>query len=499
MRKGREPLPEGWSHQAFKFRLDPDEATKVLIRRHAGMRRKAHNWTVAVFKEQIDEYHKAKAAGTVAELEQLKSFPDFRKRWNIEKRELCVDGDTFQEWWPEVSKEAAANGISDAVGAYWDWVASRAGRRKGPKLGFPRFHKKGRNRDSYRISTGTIKLTDRRHVRLPRHGVIRLGENARRLDRLINKGMARIKSATVSIGAGDQFYVSLKVDVLRPQRHHKPLSPVSRVGIDVGLRWLAVVAAPDGTIIERVPRPKPLEHALSKLAVLQRSQSRGQRGSNRCKKQQQRISKLHAEVAAKRRDSMHKLTTRLAKTHGEIVIEDLNIAGMKRQKGLPGARARRRGISDAALGELRRQLEYKCEWYGSNLVLADRWFPSSQTCHQCGTRTKNDWETCWTCKNEDCGARHDRDDNAAINLARYGLTVVYEPVPERSRVAAASVALPEAPRETEEGLEDPPRLIRFGGPADGRQAGHDPLGETHSPNREEQTTSSTPRGVPKVA
>ncbi|HXZ76810.1 MAG TPA: RNA-guided endonuclease TnpB family protein, partial [Streptosporangiaceae bacterium] len=114
---------------------------------------------------------------------------------------------------------------------------------------------------------------------------------------------------------------------------------------------------------------------------------------------------------------IHALTTRLAKTHGEIVVEGLDAAGMLRQKGLTGARARRRGLSDSALGETRRQLAYKTAWYGSNLVVADRWYPSSKTCHACGHVQDIGWDEHWTCTG--CGTSHQRDDNAAINLARY--------------------------------------------------------------------------------
>ena len=113
----------------------------------------------------------------------------------------------------------------------------------------------------------------------------------------------------------------------------------------------------------------------------------------------------------------HVLTTRLAKTHGRIVVEGLDAAGMLRQKGLPGARARRRGLSDAALGTPRRHLSYKAGWYGSQLVVADRWFPSSKTCHVCEHVHDIGWDEKWQCGS--CSASHHRDDNAAINLARY--------------------------------------------------------------------------------
>jgi putative transposase len=122
-------------------------------------------------------------------------------------------------------------------------------------------------------------------------------------------------------------------------------------------------------------------------------------------------------AASIRSHHLHNLTTRLAKTHREIVVEGLDAAGMLRQKGLTGARARRRGLSDSALGETRRQLAYKTGWYGSRLVIADRWYPSSKTCHACGHVQEIGWNEHWTCIG--CGTSHQRDDNAAINLARY--------------------------------------------------------------------------------
>jgi putative transposase len=114
---------------------------------------------------------------------------------------------------------------------------------------------------------------------------------------------------------------------------------------------------------------------------------------------------------------LHCLTTRLAKTHGRIVVEGLDAAGMSRQKGLTGARARRRGLTDAALATPRRHLAYKTGWYGSALVVADRWFPSSKTCHGCGHVQDIGWDEKWQC--DGCSLTHQRDDNAAVNLARY--------------------------------------------------------------------------------
>jgi putative transposase len=174
----------------------------------------------------------------------------------------------------------------------------------------------------------------------------------------------------------------------------------------LGMRRLATVATAEGTVIETVPNPRPLETALRELRRVSRARSRSVKGS-----------RLHRRVKDVRTHHLHVLTTRLAKTHGRIVVEGLDVAGMLRQKGLTGARARRRGLSDAALGTPRRQLSYKAGWYGSQLVVADRWFPSSKTCHTCGHVQDIGWTEQWRC--DGCSLTQQRDDNAAINLARY--------------------------------------------------------------------------------
>jgi putative transposase len=126
---------------------------------------------------------------------------------------------------------------------------------------------------------------------------------------------------------------------------------------------------------------------------------------------------MHRRIADIRTDAISKLTTDLAKTHGTVVAETLNVAGMLKQKGLPGVRTRRRNLSDAGLGSVRRQLRYKSAWYGGRLVEADRFYPSSQICSACGQQTAIGWAEEWDCPA--CGTHHHRDDNAAVNLARY--------------------------------------------------------------------------------
>ncbi|MDT7722408.1 MAG: putative transposase [Mycobacterium sp.] len=256
---------------------------------------------------------------------------------------------------------------------------------------------------------------DRRHLTLPVIGTVRTHENMRRIERLIRAGRARVLAISVRRN-GTRIDASVRVLVQRPIRPKVAL-PDSRVGVDVGVRRLATVADEDGTAVESVPNPRPLDAALKGLRHASHARSRCTKGSRRYRERTAEISRLHRRVNDIRTHYLHVLTTRLAKTHGRIVVEGLDVAGMLRQKGLPGARARRRGISDAALGTPRRHLSYKTGWYGSQLVVADRWFPSSKTCHLCRHVQDIGWDEKWQC--DGCSVIHQRDDNAAINLARY--------------------------------------------------------------------------------
>jgi putative transposase len=282
-------------------------------------------------------------------------------------------------------------------------LAGLPGRETGRQAGrVPRFARKGRDPDRVTFTTGAIRVEpSRRHVTLPRVGTVRVHENTRRLERLLAKGRARILAVTVS-RKGTRLIAAFRVLIQRPVQPG-PALPGSRVGVDVGVRVLATVASPDGEVLERVPNPRPLEAALRQLRHLCRERSRRTRGSRRSTETQQKISRLHRRVAGIRGHHLHVLTTRLAKTHGEIVAEGLDAAGMLRQKGLTGARARRRGLSDSALGEARRQLGYKTGWYGSRLIIASRWYPSSRTCHACGHVQEIGWAGHWTCAG--CGDR----------------------------------------------------------------------------------------------
>ncbi|HUY60839.1 MAG TPA: IS607 family element RNA-guided endonuclease TnpB, partial [Candidatus Dormibacteraeota bacterium] len=344
--------------QALRFALDPTAAQRRDLARYAGTSRYAYNWGLERAQAALD----ARPAG-----DRARAWPSAmsqHQEWNRWKK-----GPAGIPWWPAVSKCVAQEAFRDlerGMRACWE---SRAGKRPGPRVRCPRFKKKGRSRDSFRL-TGSIHLHGRACT-LPRIGTARLLEDADRWVGRIRAGSVRVTSATVSREA-DRWVVSLAVEAERAT----PAPPVARDAIGVDLGVLALATLSDGTVI---PGPKALRRGLRQLRRLSRAHARKARGSRNRAKAARRLARHHATVAAVRRDHLHKLTTRLAKTHGRIVVEDLNVRGML------GTRTLARSLADAGFGEFRRQLRYKCEWYGAELVVADRWFPSSKTCSRCGT------------------------------------------------------------------------------------------------------------------
>jgi putative transposase len=196
------------------------------------------------------------------------------------------------------------------------------------------------------------------------------------------------------------------------RRAHAGRHP-ARVGVDLGVKTLAVVADDTGLVRHAWEGVKALQQAQARLKLANQAYSRTKRGSNGRAKAARRLGRMHARVAHLRRNLLHQITGQLARGYTSITIEDLNTAGMLQNRKLA------RHVSDAAFGELRRQLEYKTGWYRTGLVVADRWYPSSKTCSRCGTVTADLTLADRVYECDSCGLVLDRDVNAAVNLARY--------------------------------------------------------------------------------
>ena len=391
--------------QAYRYALDPTPRQQRALASHCGATLFAYNWGLDLVKQRLDQLQ----AGLDVQVPW--TLPTLRTEWNRAKHQAAP-------WWAENSKEAYNSGLDALARALKNWSDSKAGRRAGRRVGFPRFKGKRRSRLACRFTTGAIRVEpDRHHVVLPRMGHIRTHESTRKLARRLDAGTARILSATIS-QAGGRWSVSFTVEVHRavPDGPSAVQRRGGTVGVDVGVRHLAVLSTG-----EAIPNLRPLDHAQRRLRRLNR-QLAGRRGprapdgtrrvpSRGWQQTRRRLARAHARVANARSDGLHKLTSQLATSYDTVVVEQLHVAGMVRNRRLA------RAVADAGFAELRQQLAYKTTWYGSVLVTVDRWYPSSKTCSGCGVVKAKLPLSVRVFACEVCGLVADRDHNAARNLA----------------------------------------------------------------------------------
>jgi IS605 OrfB family transposase len=404
--------------QAYKFALDPTPRQERALWSHCGAARYAYNWGLDLVQQRLDQ----RAAGHQVEVPW--TLPALRREWNHAKPQVAP-------WWRENSKEAYNSGLDALARGLANWSDSKTGRRAGRRMGFPRRKTRRRARPACRFTTGAIRVeADRHHVVLPRIGRLRTHESTRKLARRLEQGTARVLAATITCTA-ECWSVSFTVEVQRAIRTIPSVSQrrAGTIGVDVGIRHLAALST--GHVI---PNPRPLDLAQRRLRRLNRRLARrhgphAPDGTRRTpsanwRQARRRLAQAHARVRHLRRDGLHKLTSGLATNHGTVVVEQLNVAGLLRNRRLA------RQIADAGFAELRRQLSYKCEWYGSTLVAADPWYPSSKTCSACGAaKAKLPLSARVFCCGA-CGLRIDRDINAARNLAALVKDVVAGSGPE---------------------------------------------------------------------
>ncbi|GGR54917.1 IS607 family element RNA-guided endonuclease TnpB [Streptomyces roseolus] len=410
----------GFVVQAFRFALDPNAGQEQALRSHCGAARAAYNWAVAWVTASWRQRGAEKTYGIPeGELTPWRpwSLPSLRKAFNEAKK----TDPRFADWWEENSKEAYGTGLSNAAAAFDNYTGSKNGKRRGRRMGAPRFKAKRKARPACRFTTGTIRVEDGRHVTLPRLGTIRTHEPTVNLLARVRTGTARVLSATVRHERG-RWFVSFQAEVKRELV--RVTRPEAAVGVDLGVRFLAVLADSAGEI-RTVPNPRHYDQALKLLRRASPAVSRrrgpdrrtGRKASRRWERADAARNKVHHRVANLRADALHKLTSALAAEYGTIVIEDLNVAGMLRNRRL----ARR--IADAGFGEIRRQLTYKTRRrHGTRLIMADRWYPSSKTCSGCGAVKAKLPLHIRTYECDLCGLVIDRDDNAGLNLVALAAT-----------------------------------------------------------------------------
>lgn len=393
--------------KSFKTKLNINNRQRTKFLQHSGTARHAWNWGLALCRDLI---YKKEKTPTAIDLHKL----------------LVKDVKSVNEWYYEVSKcspQEALRDLYDAFYRFWKQhkinktlpmnkrylrkylLQKQRGEIKELRFehekGFPRFKKKGQH-DSFYLA-GAIQI-DGNKIKVPKIGWLKTYE-------ILPIGV-KPSSCVISRTANDWF-IAFKTEAEPTIIKH---NTTTSVGVDLGIKTLATLS--DGTIFQS---PKPYKKQKKKLRRLQRKQCRQRevqkksglkKVSNNYVKTKKKIEKVHQRITNVRKDNTHKLTSYLVKSHNKITIEDLNVSGMVKNHNLASS------ILDGGFFEFKRQLEYKCKWNSVELVVANRWFASSQTCSCCGHKQKMPLkERVFNC--EKCGLKIDRDLNAAINLNNY--------------------------------------------------------------------------------
>lgn len=380
---------------SFKTELKPNHQQITSFRKHCGVARHAYNFGNAVILEALKLRETDKSV-------RIPSAIDLHKK-------LVAEVKTANPWYYESSKASPQQALAEVRKA-WDRCFKKTSKQ-------PRFKKKGKSKDSFYLERGTIAKpgisNDGKRIKLPKIGWVRLAEPLL---------VSAIHNCVISRTA-NKWFVAIKCEIEKPTvEANRPT-----VGVDIGIKELAVTS--DGKVFSN---PKAYRRMSKRLKRLQRAVSRKAKGSRNRSKAIDVLARIHARVANIRKDAIHKLTTYLAKNHSIVRIEDLHIKAFLKNHKLAGA------IADCGMYEFKRQLEYKVEKFSSQLILVDRFFPSSQICSNCGKHRhkmplKNRLYEC-----PDCGHSEDRDLNAAKNIDRWFEGIF---VPKRESEAASSAVL----------------------------------------------------------
>jgi putative transposase len=394
--------------QAYRYAIDPSTAQIRALSSHLGASRFMYNHLRARVSQnwaQVKAEKEASGDGSHATEYLSTSHFGLPYQWAGIRDEVAP-------WWGENSTQAYNDAAQKLSKAFTNFHQGRAG--------FPAAKRKTHTA-SVKFSGASFSLAGRHHVRLSRVGLVKTYESMRKLARRVENGTTRVVTATVRRESGG-WYVAFTVVVQRPDPvpARTPADDGKVIGLDLGLTTLITGASPHGEVLLEAGNPRNYRTAERRLAKAQRVAARRQgpaRGvapSNRWRRANKRVQGIHAHVANQRSQWQHALTRRIAREYDVIVVEDLAVANMVRNRTLAKA------IHDAGWGELVRQLEYKAGWYGATIAKAGRFHPSSKTCSGCGmakaklSLSEREFH-CTT-----CGTRIGRDVNAAINLARLG-------------------------------------------------------------------------------
>ncbi|MEU8385690.1 transposase, partial [Streptosporangium sp. NPDC048865] len=362
----------------YSYRLCPDTAQRQALARAFGCAR-------VVFNDGLRARQDAREVG-LAHLSDAE----------LSRRLTAVKATPERAWLGEVSAVVLQQALADLNTAYRAFFASVTGRRKGPKAGPPRYRSRKDNRQAIRFTKNArFAVTAGGRLRLPK-----IGDVAVRWSRPLP---SEPSSVTIVKDAAGRYLASFVVET-----GDEPLPEVTaEAGVDLGLTHFAVLS--DG---QKIDNPRILRRAAKKLRKAQKALSRKAKGSNNRTKAVVKVARAHARVADARRDFAHKLSARLIRDNQAIYVEDLSVKGLARTRLA-------RSVHDAGWSAFVGMLEYKAARYGRTFAGIGRWFPSSKPCSQCGsvaTALPLNVRS-WVCL---CGAAHDRDVNAAIDILAEG-------------------------------------------------------------------------------
>jgi putative transposase len=374
--------------KSFKYRLNPTSVQAEHIGRTFGCKRFVFN---NLLNQQQSRYESGEGHLTFFQCNNL--LVDWKKQ---EDRNFLA----------EVDSQALQQAAKDLHESYTNFFKSCAGKRKGPKVGHPKYKSKYA-RQSYRTpnNNNVIRVTENA-IHLPRLGYVRA-----KIDRSID---GKIKSATISMDRDGKYYVSVLAEV---EQTLKPMTGME-VGIDLGIKELFVTS--DGN---RFTNPKDLirmTKTTHRIKILQKRLAKKVGGSSNREKTRAKLAATHKRLTNQRNNYYHEISTWLVNTYDAIYMEDLNVAGMMKNRRLS------RTIQESAWAILTGMIEYKCSWYGKTFHKISRFYPSTKTCSRCDYKldTLSLSEREWTCPS--CGSHHDRDHNAAINVLKQGQRDYYD-------------------------------------------------------------------------
>lgn len=421
----------------FVFALDPNFEQRILLAKCAGARRFTVNHHLARVKANLETRSSERVtegegdalvepttpALSWSRFSFINEFNDW-KNGQSEDSPLNEDGSRGLSWRHDLPCDVFECASVDAARSLEHFASSRSGQRSGPPVGFPRFQAKGKATPSFCLKnyatpgqaplSQSIRFVDSSHLRLPKFGPIKVMAPTREVRRMIDAGRFHVYSATLKECAGRWTVCLTGVAAeLHPAERSRATRHLVPVGVDRGIISLCVAADANGTPFEIFEGVKTLREAQRRLRTANQALARTKPGSKGRQRARARIAKTHRTVANTRRHLVHQVSAALVTRYQILVLEDLNVAGMMKNRRLA------KSVSDAAMGELARQILYKAKWHCVEVRVADRFFPSSKTCSGCGVvkTNLNLSERTYCC--DSCGLSIDRDLNAAINLARW--------------------------------------------------------------------------------